>query len=892
MVLILPKYVEIADLRLRFIYYAMVTIVIVCLGCRFFINKMWAREVIPLGYAGAWPDGLGDTALLTAASEQEFCKKASSFEYWWDESSQFRYGPHSCVQPCGSPALAKPCIFAQEAFIQETPDQIFFATEFTEEVFGVNASRKSYLVPFEDAMQVGISYFFEMDQPNAFSSSSNDAEEKTSYSSNLDILTVLVDSNHEQLRVFRPPQPITLNISDVLRLAGRSLDDIQEQSGPNRRPDAVPPYSKGPLTRISGVELKVVLSCYRDVHNMPQTMDLEWQGPVCQMSVESTSAWWVFAKKTENIDGTVRTRSFHGIRLRFVVTGSYIFLDINSILQSIVSVLVFVTIPQKVILFIMVWLLGHLSNIYRSMIYEEVDLLQQCTGMATRLLSMSAAFNELEDVDSGDRSGISRERLHSQLVEIMRHRSDVLDEAEIEGFVYCIYHQMLTKRKNEKLEQQESNLNLVSQLMRQASRQLQTHRVEADLITIDDFSAAHASIERFSFQDCVKLFDKDRGTCCIERFFTPWNIKNAMGMATSTGKRRSLVQSIVPPASASMEPEVVGAELMPQTNDDSDRKRMTDDDNSRMRIDSRPPGTRLLKTASRLEKMDSQFQAVLDSRTEAKFAKDELSCVRSAFESLQAEVKASQERLSGVLGSLEGLRAEVNAIAAEGSAMPASLHSLRAEAEAASSALSDLDSRTAELAAALAASQGDSAALRAQLDEIQGVLRRVEEDHASGGSSPSKRFELTIAEAADRSEQAAASNDSNVVRTLHITGQEQEDSRVRQETRCVQAAGSAGQQASSTWQGQRSVGHQHRNATEETNPRHDIAIGDIADAADSHNVALQLLQHMGDSDSSSGGDDEAQQFLPAREALQRPSQARTAFSPPARLDQHCVDSRK
>mmetsp|Transcript_160317 Transcript_160317/g.307640 ORF Transcript_160317/g.307640 Transcript_160317/m.307640 type:complete len:893 (-) Transcript_160317:50-2728(-) len=560
--LVLPKFVRFTNWKLNAIYYVLCSVMFFVLLIRFFASGHHLMEVTPRGRVSPWAEGYSEVeheqimAVFNQSLVKDFCTNPGLFEYWYDAVGVWKYGPHRCLPPCPPGILGvsrDTCMHMSETQFQDAPDEVFFVTEFGEKYPDSDLDFRYYFAGTTEALSVAFDYFFHVYDSGFWSSRSYGWEEKHErrYSSGKDILTIVIDKEGEPVQVLKPPGPILLTVPEMLKLAGKSFDNIQPESGPNKKAGAA--FPSGPLARISGLELRISLSCY---NSPPISINEDWDGPACLARVHPTSTYWAWKHTRELVkdDGSMRHRRYHGLRVRFEVAGSYDFWDFNNIFLNIASFIVFMGLPAKFMLFVCLYLLGHISVMYRQAIYERVDILDQCAGMAARLMSMSAAFVELGDVSGEDgvqAHGISRGRVKERLQRVVQHRNDVLSEKEVEHVVDCCFHTMVSYHHESKgglplemnVRRWRANLDQMGNMAKRAKISIvgNDKPVEAsEVITIDDFSVAHSSIEHFTFQSFLELFNKGRKTTFLERFFMPLKIRTCLENAERHALLRGL----------------------------------------------------------------------------------------------------------------------------------------------------------------------------------------------------------------------------------------------------------------------------------------------------------------------------------------------------------------
>jgi len=179
--------------------------------------------------------------------------------------------------------------------------------------------------------------------------------------------------------------------------------------------------------------------------------------------------------------------------------------------------MVLMGLPKVLILFFTITFLGHFSKIYKGVIEEEFSIVEQVGGMATRLMSNSATFVDLEANGSDGGSGISKVRMRERLRESLKHRGELLDHDEVESFVNFCFRAVSSSNEGKKRIRPSKSF-LLDAL---GASQMDGDDTHKDQIDIDCFSKACASLDKISFEAVVKLFDRDRRVHFLERVFMP-----------------------------------------------------------------------------------------------------------------------------------------------------------------------------------------------------------------------------------------------------------------------------------------------------------------------------------------------------------------------------------
>lgn len=544
MALSFPKHVVIVNQRLSLFYYFWMSVMFVLLTVMFFGFEQYSKEIPLAGHVqvNLWPTGLAGPGaverIMSTALEnfqKPFCQRPQDFDFWWDAS--WKYTNHTCASFCVT-ASQTDCLSSLDTFIGEGPSQILLTTQiektFVPKVVGGSAPEtQRFFVPTTEALSVGFAYSFDLPLEKVQTSrmrwllgSWQWLGPKTlTGSSSENVLTVTVDDQGKPIKAVRPSSssPV-LSVSDLLTMAGKpnGLDSFAGHE--NAMPNAA--HKAGPLTRISGATLALEVNCYESHRgDIAHLLEGSWDGPACYVGVRDGNKWysWSSATRREAAEDTAGAKGenlylYHGLRVIGKGDGMFKVIDINNIYLNIVSFMVLMGLPKALILFFTITFLGHFSKIYKGVIEEEFSIVEQVGGMATRLMSNSATFVDLEASGSdGGGSGITKGRMRERLRESLKHRGGRLDRDEVESFVNFCFRAVSSNNIGKKRIRPSKSF-LLGAL---GASETDGDDVHKDHIDIDCFSKACASLDKIRFEAVVKLFDRDRRVRFLESVFMP-----------------------------------------------------------------------------------------------------------------------------------------------------------------------------------------------------------------------------------------------------------------------------------------------------------------------------------------------------------------------------------
>jgi len=542
MALRIPKHTDIRNPRLLGLYYIVMLFMLTGFATFFFTSQQWAREVSAAGHVhvNMWVTGIENPTLLWTSWEKmrtqsKICTAPTNYDYWWSSDTVHHYDDHICPPLCpAGPAFG--CVSLLETFFQEDPSRLFIVTELQEAYLNESSSfvgfkPKNIFVPSAENLGIGLQYRLSVPAPSTFSSSGSTGaafkggkQQLVTGTSGMNITTIIVGAKGETWKTLGPSNQITLTVPDLLTLAGNAdaLDTPLPAGGANMKPGAL--LRGGPIGRIMGMELTVEIDCYDGPQRGEQIQRSVGTQLVCYLAVRDNFQSWSSQSRIDLISGSgeSRSRNYHGIRVKFESGGYLRFVSVAKILLNVTSALVLLSLPNRFVLFFATTCLGRLSEIYKEAIYERLDLKAEVGGITTRLMTSSAAFVQLGDVQvtPNGGTGISRKRMGERLQEVLRKRSTTLDPHEVEQLVDYCFKSVTSGKKSRTAFQLIADE--VSGLFKEEK---ETEMKVSQCIDIDAFSVACTSNEKISLATVVDWFDADRALTCLENLFTPYDVK-------------------------------------------------------------------------------------------------------------------------------------------------------------------------------------------------------------------------------------------------------------------------------------------------------------------------------------------------------------------------------
>lgn len=494
----------------------------------YFLNEVFIQipimdsstDMITQLWADGWKNRSRMEKIFEDVSKSRLCMSPSDFNYQLNPEGAVTFFNHSCLPLCEEGTASFGCMTPWESYRLIDPNKVMMYSRIVETTIFGDSHRASktnnYFVPSTEALGVGMTIEYAVNK-NKLSSTqwSLDVDTNRGYSTK-DILVVFLDDHERPVGTSFKPS-ISLPLSKLLEMGGASmdlLDESAEEIGRNMLDGAAIP--EGPIRRIVGFEIVVDVKCYnRHMHNIGVASH---NGPICYLSA-AVEKRQNSLEETEVVDnhGGLRHRSYSGVIVKIHCAGYLDVIDLTSIYNVFIALLVLLALPKRIMLFFVTRLLGHLSRIYRKVLLEPFNIEAELGGMAARLMMRSRQFADLQDSDRG----ISKEAMRNWLARTLEHRKNVLDESEVDKFLDICHRELIHFERHHWIQRYESDSH--AKLLRDAVRgRVSDYEQEGDsAINIDMFSMACSSSESIEFDSVVNFFKKDRRRPLLERFFMP-----------------------------------------------------------------------------------------------------------------------------------------------------------------------------------------------------------------------------------------------------------------------------------------------------------------------------------------------------------------------------------
>jgi len=521
----------------------------------FFLNKMWTKPVKDdfVSIAMWTPDVINTTKLINSVRSKTsqpgyFCTQPGIYDYQWDKAGVWKYSGYTCVELCPLGAAEPDCVIGTEAVYANTKE-VFFATEVTRTYMDAGtAQMKRYFVPMEDFFELTFQYDFEVPAFRLKSINNLYQVENVIGSSSTNTDTVILDhKGNIKQRHSASIDGIRLKLKDVLEWAGKPnwLDLEQEVLGRNQLKGAAHP--RGPVGRLTGLEVEIFLSCYYSGHVPAKLMEGgdDPDRSVCSAQVMPKPYQWVWRRSMDILDGKTTWSYFHGVRVAFQAELHMRVFDIPVLLAFLAEAIIFMQLPVKMIRFVLLNLLGLLSNIYDGVLNERFQLAQHVTASAMHFMNHSLCFNQL--CDSPGR--ISRKQMRKSF-ESDFEGFEELSPREISAYSKFVFNVAINIHENKYVSYNvvAQILSFLRRLVRRKSRHMQSQGPGMKLSRSNSMSVSELDKKSFLMSACfteqlqlhhtVMLFDQDRKVGRLERLFSPTFVRQLHKDGSIIGQRQ------------------------------------------------------------------------------------------------------------------------------------------------------------------------------------------------------------------------------------------------------------------------------------------------------------------------------------------------------------------
>eukprot|EP00421_Protoceratium_reticulatum_P044419 CAMPEP_0168444182 /NCGR_PEP_ID=MMETSP0228-20121227/44915_1 /TAXON_ID=133427 /ORGANISM="Protoceratium reticulatum, Strain CCCM 535 (=CCMP 1889)" /LENGTH=591 /DNA_ID=CAMNT_0008458613 /DNA_START=222 /DNA_END=1993 /DNA_ORIENTATION=+ len=405
-------------------------------------------------------------AQTSALSLKPFCADPRRYDYWWDPQGVQTISNISCMPLCTHLVTGR-CLSSGDLYHSNFAGDRFLGTHLQETIDrgprGIE--QRDYMLPTAEALNISVLFSYKMEVLAPWPIPARVVSGSVGES----ILTVVLDAQDRPWRIHRPNQKtVDFTLPELLELSGdrHLLDRLNVGAGENYLPGSE--ERAGPLTRLSGLAY--------DLHD----------------------------EVTEQGEPARRSRTYHGISIRFRKFGHITAFQLSTLISSITSVFVLMGLPKKLVLAFMISCLGQLSNVYRNVIRRKFCLFNDIGGTAIRLIASSAAFVELDDTDG---QGVSKARLAERLRVLFQQRGNDVASQDLHWMTeYCYRSVKGNNTENSIPSELLSILSSARSSTRGAAKMASQIATSNEPIDSDSFSSAYTAQEPITFMTLTQLF--------------------------------------------------------------------------------------------------------------------------------------------------------------------------------------------------------------------------------------------------------------------------------------------------------------------------------------------------------------------------------------------------
>jgi hypothetical protein len=220
-------------------------------------------------------------------------------------------------------------------------------------------------------------------------------------------------------------------------------------------------------------------------------------------------------------EGTYRERTSRGLSFHVSTRGTYAYPSQAKLTTAIVNSIVILTMPNKIMMFVAMFALSLISEIYRECARERLNISNQFFGVVARYMNHVVNFRYMTKQGQTDLAkmkgmdyALFRKHMRAVFEEDLHHPETnpkgSLEEEEFTQITRILmYH--LDKDNHKKNEQ-------IIKEAKKARRSVDI-RVEDGDIGMDEYITASGSNEVVQMRQIVKFFDDERKKSCMEKLF-------------------------------------------------------------------------------------------------------------------------------------------------------------------------------------------------------------------------------------------------------------------------------------------------------------------------------------------------------------------------------------
>jgi len=551
----LPKYASIQNPRLLILYNVLMITCAGALFIRFYVSNSFLAEIdlSPHIRVNMWVSGLDESRDDWAdLNQSDLCASSENYDYWY--SSKFTYEVKGCIRVCGEDlgnfTSVSTCLPVSGMYDRQD-GELFFHTmrgdKGRDEAHGVFEDSLKW-VPYARDMRFDMTYTYDFEMPlfdasSVFSPSVSETRRSTTVSFGPEdkILTVVVNHDRKMVRIEKPQQSLSFTVQELFDLAGESdyLLRQSENNDPNQKPGGLPQ----PIGQMTGAHIEVRLFCsdlahlriqdqfeLDEIHRVVAESEHQYDS-ICELTSFMFGGWVVREKFSTYTAATYLHTTTSGIRISTSVSGGFTYIDPDLLLFNLTSAITIMGLPKLFVMFVTCRLLGHISSIYKKVVYEKFRIGDQMVGMVSRLMTATICLKELEDKSLDGKGAISREKFSEWLKLALKSVAEdygyEFDEMEKARFVQHALNEL--SGVGEKVQESGILASMADfmefipmpSIFSSGEDSVKKKKTDPLCVKNGHYLVAVTSKENIDINEAVKLFDEERPRSFLERLFTP-----------------------------------------------------------------------------------------------------------------------------------------------------------------------------------------------------------------------------------------------------------------------------------------------------------------------------------------------------------------------------------
>lgn len=451
----LPRSMEVSNHRLGLLYRSLQLLMVALVATILWEGRSYIKSEEPVGSVTQWLEA--DPKAYEAQVQEDFakdlCRHPERYDYVY--SPMWRYTGYSCVEVKRGDRFRKEgsmSVYIPLSFVEtrerlrplppgagaggdcEAQGEACASGWRRRPVRGVSDASAAceciedayYLVVGQQAFDLHLEHYYELTMPPPVPSSRQHSgascdtdrwwcEDREAKGELLSVFALQTEMGAER-RIGEPflsPSPIHFSVSEVLSLAGFSLDGFNNDTLGNSlrcdhpqadpaacRPDAAP-Y---PLLRMTGAEIKVSLSYYNEQLH-PRNLGLRpHRGPLCVIRLRVLPVWssrpttdCEHPRQISEVQSDCVSRYYYGVSITFDTQGRFGYFDLVQLLLTIGATLSYFTLPGVIVYFLAIYCLGPVSTFYKSSVVEGLRADEELCRMVCSAVSLSHSFRSVAD---------------------------------------------------------------------------------------------------------------------------------------------------------------------------------------------------------------------------------------------------------------------------------------------------------------------------------------------------------------------------------------------------------------------------------------------------------------------------------------------------------------